>query len=199
LEEYRIRLAETRTVVNREKAGDRAYQTALKSVSAAQEAGRDNQWTSAVEQWRRAITHLRQVPENSIPYADAQSRLATYQASLEQAQNRLKQAVAFQTIEDDLVALCPLDLGICTYSYNSQRVELILRSPYDSAVRQSISPPSTQGHLTQASSVVGQTHQLVQDIMRIGNHVQIPIVLYDTERRFIARYQPEYGGFAKRP
>ncbi len=199
LEEYRLQLSETRTVVNREKAGDRAYQTALEGVSAAQEAAKANQWTLAVDQWRRAITHLRQVPANSIPYADAQSRIETYQASLEQAQNRLKQAVAFQTIEDDLVELCPLDLGICTYSYNSQRVELILRSPYDSAVRQSISPPSTQGHLTQASSVVGQTHQLVQDIMRIGNRVQIPIALYDTERRFIARYQPEYGGFVKRP
>ena len=199
LQDYRLQLSQTRTVVNREKAGDRAYQDALKSVAAAQEAAQANQWTLSVEQWRRAITHLRQVPENSIPYAEAQDRTATYQASLEQAQSRLQQAVALQTIEDDLISLCPLDLGICTYSYSSNQVELILMGPYASAVRQSISPPSTQGHLSQASSVVGQTHQLVQDIMRIGNRVQIPIVLYDTNRRFIARYKPEYGGFVKRP
>ncbi|MEM9004147.1 MAG: hypothetical protein AAGE59_11565 [Cyanobacteria bacterium P01_F01_bin.86] len=199
LEEYRIQLVETRTVVNLEKAGDRTYQTGLTSATAAQEAAQANQWTLAVEQWRRAITHLRQVPEATIPYADAQSRLKTYQASLEQAQNNLKRAVALQTVDDDLIQLCPIELGVCTFSYNSRQIELILRNPYDSAVRQSISPPSTQGHLTQTTSVVEQTHQLVQDIMRIGNRVQLPIILYDTNRRFIARYKPEYGGFVKQP
>ena len=197
LEEYRVQLVETRTAVNLEKAGDRAHQTALTSAAAAQEASRNNQWTLAVDQWRRAITHLRQVPEETAHYADAQARLDTYQTSLEQAQSRLQQAAARQTLDADLAELCPIDLGICTFSYTSQQINLTLRDPYDSAIRQSISPPSTQGHLIQNTSVVEQTHQLVQDIMRLGNQVGLPIVLYDTEQQFIARYRPEYGGFVK--
>lgn len=197
LEEYRVQLVETRTIVNLEKAGDRAHQMALTSAAAAQEAGRTNQWAEAVDQWRRAITHLQQVPEKTAHYTEAQTRIDTYQTSLEQAQNRLQQAVALQTLDDDLAELCPLDLGICTTSYTSQQIDLILRDPYDSAIRQSISPPSTQGHLAQNASVVEQTHQLVQDIMRLGNRVQIPIALYDTDRQLIARYRPEYGGFAR--
>ena len=87
---------------------------------------------------------MRQVPKNTLRYAEAQGQLATYQASLKQAQTKLKQAVALQTIDDDLANLCPATAGICTYTYGRQGIELTLREPYDSAIRQSISPPSTQ-------------------------------------------------------
>jgi hypothetical protein len=120
-----------------------------------------------------------------------------YENSLKQAQGRLKQAVALETIEDDLQALCPLETGVCTYSLSNQQISLTLRDPYDAAVRQSISPPSTQGHLNQSDSVVAETHQLVQNIMRLGNRIQLPITLYDVDLRFIARYLPEHGGFVK--
>jgi hypothetical protein len=140
---------------------------------------------------------MRQVPKNTLRYADAQALLDSYQASLKQAQTKLKQAVALQSIDEDLATLCPLTDGICTYTYSPQEVALTLRDPYDSAIRQSISPPSTQGRLNRNNAVMAETHQLVQNIMQLGNQVQLPIVIYDDNRQLIARYKPEYGGFVK--
>lgn len=198
-EDYQVQLVQTRTRVNLEKAGDRAYEASQIFAAAAQQAEQSNQWTVAVDQWRRAHDNIRQVPEGTNYHTNAQSLIDPYQASLQQARERLKQAVALQQVDDDLADLCPLAAGVCTYSYSDRQIELILRSPYDSAIRQSTSPPSIQGHVSQSSSVVEQTHRLIQEIMRLGNQVQIPIVLYDTNRQFIARYKPDRGGFSKQP
>ena len=197
LQEYRIHLIQTRTRVNLEKAGDRVYRAGLTTAAKARAAERKNQWALAVEQWRFANAQMRQVSQDTAHYTEAQNQLKAYQVALKQAENRLKQAVAFQTIEEDLVELCPLEAGICTFTYSTRQIELILRDPYDNAIRQSISPPSTQSHFIQTNSVVKQTHQLVQDIMRLGNHLQLPISLYDIDQQFIAQYRPDYGGFVK--
>lgn len=197
ISDYRSKSIQTRTRVTFEKAGERAYQEAVASAAQAQAAEKGNQWTQAVRYWADAYGQMRQVPKNTLRYAEAQEQLGSYQNSLKQAQGKLKQAVALQTIEDDLQTLCPLAAGICTYSYSSEQIELILREPYDIAIRQSISPPSTQGRLSRSNSVIEETHQLVQRIMQIGNQVQIPISIYDEDRQFIAQYKPEYGGFSK--
>lgn len=197
LSDYRSQMVQTRTRVTFEKAGERAYQEALADAAQAQAAERNDQWTQAVTHWSEAFAQMRQVPKNTLRYAEAQGQLTTYQASLKQAQTKLKQAVALQTIDDDLADLCPAAAGICTYTYSSQGIELTLREPYDSAIRQSISPPSTQGRLSRNDAVITETHELVQNIMQLGNQVQLPIAVYDNNRQFIARYKPEFGGFSK--
>ncbi len=197
LSDYRSQMVQTRTRVTFEQAGERAYQDALADAAQAQAAERNDQWTQAVSHWSEAFAQMRQVPKNTLRYAEAQGQLATYQASLKQAQTKLRQAVALQTIDDDLANLCPVTAGICTYTYGRQGIELTLREPYDSAIRQSISPPSTQGRLSRNDAVIAETHELVQNIMQLGNQVQLPIAVYDGNRQFIARYKPEFGGFSR--
>ncbi len=197
LADYRRQSIQTRTRVTFEQSGERAYQDALTDAAQAQAAERNNQWTQAVNFWGEAYAQMRQVPRNTLRYADAQGLLSNYQNSLKQAQNKLKQAVALQSIDEDLATLCPISEGICTYSYTPQQIELMLREPYDSAIRQSTSPPSTQGRLNRNDAVIAETHELVQNIMQLGNQVQLPIVIYDDNRQFITRYKPEYGGFVK--
>jgi len=197
LSAYHAELTRVRNRVTFERAGERAFQAGLENAAAARTAERNDQWTQAVDQWRRANAQLRQVPEDSLRHADVQAQLATYQAALENAETRLRQAVALQTLDTDLEALCSEGQAICTFTFTAQQIDLTLIAPYDSALRQSISPPSPQNQSVQATAVVEETHQLIQDIMRLGNQVEIPIFLYDEDQRFIARYQPEYGGFVK--
>ncbi len=197
LSDYRTQHLQVRTRVTFENAGERAYQEALAHAAKAQTAAQKNQWTQAVTAWGDALAQMQQVSEGTLRYAEAQEQLTVYQNNLKEAQVRLKQAVALQTIEDDLQALCPVGSGVCTYSLGSQQIELTLRSPYDAAVRQSISPPSAQGKLNRSNSVIQETHELVQSVMYLGNRVQLPIILYDANRQLIARYKPEYGGFSK--
>jgi hypothetical protein len=197
LSDYRSQSVQTRTRVTFEQSGERAYQDAIADAAQAQAAEQANQWTQAVNFWGDAYAQMRQVPKNTLRYADAQALLSGYQNSLKQAQNKLKQAVAFQSIDEDLATLCPMAEGICTYTYSPQQVELMLREPYDSAIRQSISPPSTQGRLSRNDAVITETHELVQNIMQLGNQVQLPITIYDEDRQFLARYKPEYGGFVR--
>ncbi|MEO1094874.1 MAG: hypothetical protein AAFX01_08240 [Cyanobacteria bacterium J06638_28] len=196
-EDYRIQLVRTRMRVSVERAGNRAYQKALALADDAQAAEQANQWGVAVQTWQQAIIEMRQVPQDIAAYTEAQNVLQHYQVFLEQAQGELKRSLALQGLEDDLDALCPIEESICTFSYTTQEIELTVWDPYDSAIRQSISPPSSQNSLSQAAAIIERTHQLVQDIMQMGNRVSLPIALYDGNRRLIARYQPQYGGFQK--
>ncbi|WP_008314754.1 hypothetical protein [Leptolyngbya sp. PCC 6406] len=198
LERYQVHLVETRTRVNREKAGDRGYRSAIAAAQAAQQAEQQSQWTRAVDYWREALDQVQQVPANTSLHGEAQVLRNTYEGALRRAQTNLRQAVALQTIETDLAAICPLGGDRCTYSTINRQIRITLLSPYDRALSQSISPPSGQGTVVPATPVVEQAHSLVQDIMQLGNRAQLPIELYDPQGGFIARYMPEYGGFMKR-
>jgi tetratricopeptide (TPR) repeat protein len=198
LKDYQVKLVETRTRVNREKAGDRAYQAATAAAKAAQAAEQQNQWTRAVGAWQQAVDNSQQVPPDTSLYEQAQVLENAYTGALERAQINLRQAVALQTLETDLQALCPLGGDRCTYTTANRQIKITLLSPYDQAVTQSIAPPSGQGTFTQPVTVMTATHELVQAIMQLGNRSQFPIELYDPQGGFIARYQPQYGGFMKR-
>ncbi|MEB3268966.1 MAG: hypothetical protein VKJ09_10545 [Leptolyngbya sp.] len=197
LERYQVSLVETRTRVNREKAGDRAYQGAVAAAQSAQTAERQNQWTRAVGAWRQAVDQIQQVPPETSLHEQAQVLRNAYEGALARARVNLRQAVALQTLEADLQAICPLGGDRCTYSTANRQVKITLLSPYDQAITQSISPPTGQGSLTQPVTVMTATHELVQAIMQLGNRSQFPIELYDPQGGFIARYQPQYGGFMK--
>ncbi len=196
-EDYRIQLVRARMRVSVEQAGARAYDTGLTYAADAQAAERANQWTRAVQNWRQAVSAMRQVPADIPTHAEAQNALQLYQASLERAEGQLQKAIALQDLSDDLAVLCPPGEGICSFSYTVRQVDLVLAEPYDSAIRQSISAPSDQTGLSESTAVVERTHQLVQDIMQLGNRIGLPIAIYDPNRQFIARYMPEYGGFTK--
>jgi tetratricopeptide (TPR) repeat protein len=197
LAQYQVSLVETRTRVNREKAGDRAYQEATAAAQSAQQAEQQNQWTRAVGHWQQAVDQAQQVPPETSLHGEAQVLQNAYEGALQRARINLRQVVALQTLEEDLQAICPLGGDRCTYTTANRRVQITLQSPYDRAVSQSIAPPATTGTFTQPVTVVEATHELVQAIMQLGNRSQLPIELYDPQGGFIARYKPEYGGFMK--
>ncbi len=198
-ENYQRQLVTTRTRVNQEKAGDRAYTAAVAEAQQAQAAQQQGQWTVAVRHWRRAVDDIQQVPEGTGRYGEAQVLLNVYQGSLQRAGVNLRQAVALQTLTADLAQICPTGTARCTYTTINQQARITLLAPYDQGVLQSISPPSSQGEgLTQPSAIVEQTHTLIQGIMQLGNRSQLEIELYDSEGQFIAQYKPAYGGFMKR-
>jgi tetratricopeptide (TPR) repeat protein len=193
---YQRNLVTARTRVNQEKAGDRAYTAAVAEAQLAQTAQRQGQWTVAVRHWRRAVDDVQQVPEGTGRHREAQVLLNVYQGSLQRAEVNLRQAVALQTLETDLALICPTGTTLCTYTTVNQQARITLLAPYDQGVQRSISPP--QGSVTQPVAVVEQTHGLVQGIMQLGNRSQLTIELYDSQGDFIAKYQPQYGGFMKR-
>ena len=198
-ERYQRQLVTVRTRVNQEKAGDRAYTTAIDAAQQAQAALQKEQWTVAVRHWRRAVSNVQQVPQGTGYHGEAQVLLNVYQGSLQRAEVNLRQAVALQTLEADLANICPDGAALCTYSTANQQARITLLTPYDQGVRRSISPPSNQaGSLNEPVTVVEATHALVQGIMQLGNRSQLPIDLYDSAGQFIAQYKPEYGGFMKR-
>lgn len=198
LQEYRPQLSQIRTKVNLEKAGARSYQASQESAIAAQTAEKNRQWAAAADYWRRAHSQGRQVPENTTHYLSVQSQLETYHGAAAQAENRVVQGAALNTLESNLEAVCAAAEDLCTVSQRDQQIRLILSKPYDSAMRQSISPPSAQSSWGQTPSVVEQTHRLIQDVMRLGNQAQLPISVYGTDGTLVGRYRPEYGGFAKK-
>jgi hypothetical protein len=77
-ESYQRQLVTTRTRVNQEKAGDRAYTAAVAEAQLAQTAQRQGQWTMAVRHWRRAVDDAQQVPEGP----DAIAKPRSYSMSI---------------------------------------------------------------------------------------------------------------------
>lgn len=194
LQKYRRQLSQTRIRVNAEKAGDRAYQASRDSAAEAERAASANQWSVAAERWRRAYIQGRQVPQDTVHYAAIQARLGVYQSAILQAENQ-PQRVAVAISPGDLQAVCPAP-DLCTISQQGQGIEVALKAPYDSALRQAIAPPPVQNPVAQATPVAGQTRQLIQTIMQLGARSQLPITILGPGGEQVAEYRPEYGGFS---
>jgi hypothetical protein len=194
---YQDQLAQSQVRMRQETRGNRYYSEAQAAAQAAQAAADDNQWTLAVQHWRTALRSAQSVSTDSNFYADAQSLVATAQPALANAQQKLRTAVAIQTIATTLEDVCGDSATPCTISQNPSQIRLTLASQYALALEQAITPPAPDGTPANNSAVTPEAQMLIDEVMRLGNQSHQAVAVYDPQGGFIARYQPELGGFTK--
>lgn len=194
---YQDYLAQSQVRMRQETRGNRYYSEAQTAAQAAQAAAAANQWTLAVQHWRTALRNAQSVTADSNLYGDAQSLIATAQPALATAQQKLRTAVAVQTIAATLEDVCGDSATPCTISNTPNQMRLTLASQYALALEQAITPPAADGTPANNSAVTPEAQILIDDIMRLGNQSRQTVAVYDPQGGFIARYQPDLGGFTK--
>jgi hypothetical protein len=194
---YQRQLIEARDRSAQEGIAEQTYRDAVRAASAAQAEEENNQWTRAVSHWRAALSRIEQVPQATRRHEEAQVLEQDYQARLTQAQQHLRSAMAMETIQGDLAALCGGSPAVCRHSFSRSHIRLDIVGTYDLALAQTITPPPQQLAITTAPDVQQRTNALVQGVSRIGHQVNLPVDLYGADGLLIARYRPELNGFVK--
>ncbi len=180
-----------------EEAGAHNYNQAVQAARAAAAYEAKGQWTLALNQWRQAVASARQIPADTILAAEGAVLLETYQPALANAQNRLRTAVALQSLTTTLAQMCEFSATPCTVSEDASQVRVVLSSQYAEPLRQAITPPAADGTFGFANQLSPSAQQLINQVITTSHQIDRQVAVYDAQGRFVARYRPDLGGFIK--
>ncbi len=180
-----------------EEAGAHHYNQAVQAARTAAAYEAKGQWTLAVAQWSQAVGSARQIPADTILAEEGGVLLETYQPALANAQNRLRTAVALQTLTTTLAQLCKQSATPCTLREDPSQVQVVLSSQYAEPLRQAITPPAADGTFAFTNQINASTQQLIEQIITVSHQIDRQVAIYDAHGGFVARYRPDLGGFVK--
>lgn len=194
LSDYRQHLQTARDRLQNEQQGDLAYSQAISAAQQARQYEQQSQWTLAVQQWRQALELAQQVPRDTTLATSAQALLDPYRNALAHATGQLREAMALQSLSQDLDRICGSTSLVCHYSIAANQLRITVNPGYDRAIEQTMTYAQPQ----QPDATFDQpARQLLQQIATLGSNSQRNIELYDVQGALIARYVPRYGGFIR--
>ncbi|MBD2233475.1 hypothetical protein [Phormidium tenue] len=197
LRDYQAQINRASNRSTLEEAGASNYHQAVQAARSAAAAEAKGQWTLAVSQWRQAVASAQQIPSDTILAAEGGVLLETYQPALANAQNRLRTAVALQTLTTNLAQLCESSATPCTVREDASQIRVVLSSQYAEPLRQSITPPAADGTFAFTNQLNPGSQQLIEQIITTSHQVDRQVAVYDARGGFVARYRPDLGGFIK--
>ncbi|PZU96896.1 MAG: hypothetical protein DCF32_21225 [Leptolyngbya sp.] len=197
LRDYQGQLNRTSNRSTLEEAGANNYHRAVQAARSAAAAEAKGQWTVAVTQWRQAVASAEQIPADTILAEEGGVLLETYQPALANAQNRLRTAVALQTLTTNLAQLCEFSATPCTVREDASQIRVVLSSQYAEPLRQAITPPAADGTFAFTNQLNSGSQQLIEQIITTSHQVDRQVAVYDAQGGFVARYRPDLGGFIK--
>lgn len=194
LKDYRGYLQAARDRVQNEQQGDRAYAQAIGAAQQARQYEQKNQWTLAVQSWRRALELAQQVPTDTALASSAQALRDPYRNALSHATGQLRDAIALQKLAQDLDQICGSSSLLCRYTIVTNQLRVTVNPGYDQAIEQTMTYPQVSVPDATFAEPAGR---LLQHIATLGSNNQRIVELYDVQGVLIARYVPRYGGFVK--
>ncbi|MBD1919274.1 MULTISPECIES: hypothetical protein [Cyanophyceae] len=197
LRDYQAQLNRASNRSTLEEAGAQNYHQAVQAARSAAAAEAKGQWTLAVTQWRQAVASAQQIPGDTILAEESGVLLETYQPALANAQNRLRTAVALQTLTTNLAQLCESSATPCTVREDASQIRVVLSSQHAEPLRQAITPPAADGTFAFTNQLNPNSQQLIEQIITTSHQVDRQVAVYDAQGGFVARYRPDLGGFIK--
>ncbi|PSN12823.1 hypothetical protein C7293_18515 [filamentous cyanobacterium CCT1] len=197
LKDYQQQLSRVTNRATLEEAGASNYHQAVQAARAAAAYEAKGQWTLALQQWLQAVGSAQQIPTDTILAEEGAVLLETYEPALANAQTRLRNAVALQSLTTTLAQLCEFSATPCTVREDPSQIRVILSSQYAEPLRQAITPPAADGTFAFTNQLSASAQQLIEQIITTSHQVDRQVAVYDAHGGFVARYRPDLGGFIK--
>ena len=197
LQDYRQQFAKAAARARVEENSTLLYQQAVQAAREAKAYEAKNQWTLAVTQWQRAVSSAQQISLESTLGPEGAVLLETYQPALVNAENRLRTAVALQSLTQTIGSVCENSATPCSVTEDPSQIQVTLSSQYAEPLRQAITPPAADGTFAFTNQLSPPVQQLIEEIMTVSHQVDQQVAIYDSHGGFVARYRPDLGGFIK--
>ncbi|TVP61103.1 MAG: hypothetical protein EA343_15370 [Nodularia sp. (in: Bacteria)] len=181
--EYQPQLAKTRDRATTEKIAARSYQKAISTANQAQSYEQQNQWPIAVTYWEQALKNAQQTSSDSLYYNQSQSLIEPYSIALQQAQAKLQTMNGLQKVRYDLDQTCSREIRICTFTINNTGIAVSLTPQYEELLQTTLTEADLQ--------TTNHWHILQEALGVIGDHVNLPVFIYDTQGQGIYTHIPQ--------
>ncbi|HEY9633720.1 MAG TPA: hypothetical protein V6D14_09960 [Coleofasciculaceae cyanobacterium] len=187
---YLPKMATARDRKTEEQIAANAYDQGLRLAQLAKTAQATNQWSSALNHWRNALTYANQVPNGTFYFGKAQSLVNSYRNSVTQAQGEVQAAVKLQQVRNDLNQTCSGKAKVCNYSIDKNAIRVRLTPSYVQLVRQVALNAQVKSDPNVQSGIVNHVLTLGQALETISDNARIPLQVYAPDGSLIKEHIP---------
>lgn len=171
-----------------EEIAVRLYKNSNNYANLAKKAEENNQWAQAVNYWNMAVVYIKKVPQNTFKGNEIQPFVSTYNLSLSQATNKLKQLTQSKTINAELDTMCTMKQKICDYQITEELIKMKLKSQYLEQVWMTALQAKAEGNLQIKMELLNHLSTFEHRLQKISNHTGKSIEVYNAQGNLMTVY-----------
>ncbi len=176
---------------NQERFAQEAYNQGVRLAEQANAAAAQNRWEDAIAAWEQGIGSIKQIPQESFKYIQAQPLLDVYAQGLSRAESRLEGSLQVRQAKVDLNQVCTVEgKQICVYTVTNEKITVRLTPAYVERVRQSSEAARSQNNIEAQAGVMDHVFALEQSLERVSDRAKIPLDIYTTNNVLVKSYNP---------
>ncbi|HEY9661947.1 MAG TPA: hypothetical protein V6C65_26120, partial [Allocoleopsis sp.] len=192
---YQQNLEAAETKRDQSQLGTTAYNQAMRFTQQARQAEQQSQWSQAVTNWRDAIAALKQIPEGTTYYSQAQTMLASSTTALQKAEATLKQINLTETVSPQLDRLCKGIPTLCSYTIAVDAIRVQFTPTYDLLAERTLLASQSQNGTSLRADTFNQMNQLLRSFAGISTTAEVPLELYNASSTRFATYDPQRSSY----
>ncbi len=193
LEDYKPKFVAARDRATKERLAIKAYQQTISTAKQAKVYEQQNQWQAAATYWDQALQTAKQISQDSLYYAQAQSLIEPYSVALKQAQEKVQVVSSLQQTRTDLDKICINGIRICTFSIDNAGIIVRLTPEYDQIRQNNLANPYSENSGSDTTVDVTNHLQILREALAvIGDNANLSLFLYDSQGQVI--YTRTLGG-----
>lgn len=172
--------------IRQEEQAETTYRKALQLAEQAKASERQNQWSKALTDWQAARALLQDIPPDTLPAAQAQALIPTYDEAMRSVQSNLVAFNNLQNIRNDLEHACGGQPRRCTHSVSAAAITVTLTPDYEVTLN---TAERLQSELVRAE-IVNQWQALDFTLQSISRNAGIPVQVYDSTGSLLTTHTP---------
>ncbi|MEA5419465.1 hypothetical protein VB712_09525, partial [Spirulina sp. CCNP1310] len=174
-----------------ERFAQNAYNQGVRLAEQANAAAAQNRWEDAIAAWQQGISSIKQIPQDSFNYIQAQPLLEVYAQGLSRAESRLEGSLQVRQAKVDLNQVCTVEgKQICVYTVTNEKLTVRLTPAYVERVRQTSEAARSQNNIEAQAGVMDHVFALEQALERVSDRTKIPLEIYTTNNVLVKSYNP---------
>ncbi|MBF2067429.1 MAG: hypothetical protein IGS39_23870 [Calothrix sp. C42_A2020_038] len=191
LNNYQPKLIAIRERVSKQEQAATSFTQAIATAKLAEQYEQQNQWQPAALRWQQALNIIKQIPEESPLYNQAQPLVQAYSVAFQEAQTNF-QAMAVtgatkstSSTSADLEKTCKGRVQICNFIVDERFITVRITAEYEQTLQTNIA-----GTDNDAKSAQKHLETLQQALEVIGDNANTAVLVFDAQGQQIFTHIP---------
>ena len=194
LASYQPRLMAIRSSTSKIELAATSFTQAVTTAKLAEQYQQQNQWQAAAIRWQQALNTIKQVPQDSPFYSQAQPLVEAYSVALQEAQTKFQTTATTagtDTTRKDLEKTCTATVRVCNFTIDSRVITVRMTSEYEQTLQSNIEAVNSKG-VQDVKSVTKHLETLQQALEIISDNANLAVLVFDAQGQQIFTHIPRH-------
>lgn len=194
LASYQPRLMAIRSTTSKIELAATSFTQAVTTAKLAEQYQQQNQWQAAAIRWQQALNIIKQVPQDSPFYSQAQPLVEAYSVALQEAQTKFQTTATTagtDTTRKDLEKTCTATVRVCNFTIDSRVITVRMTPEYEQTLQSNIEAVNSKG-VQDVKSVTKHLETLQQALEIISDNANLAVLVFDAQGQQIFTHIPRH-------